>query len=78
MRKLHILFQGYSLFPPIAFVFMGNFLSTKYGSSHGTQLRTHLRALGEMLAGFPELLQHSRFIFVPGPTDPACANVLPR
>lgn len=78
MRKLQTLFQGYSSYPPIAFVFMGTFLSTKYGSAQVVQLKSHFKALGDMIATFPNLVQHSKFIFVPGPTDPACANILPR
>ncbi|KAF4516854.1 hypothetical protein B566_EDAN006249 [Ephemera danica] len=78
MKKLQRLFQGYNNFPPIAFIFMGAFLSTKYGSTRIGQLKLQFKALGDMLAPFTNLMRESRFIFVPGPTDPACANVLPR
>ena len=32
MERLNKLFAGYSAMPPSCFVFMGNFLSTPYGS----------------------------------------------
>ncbi len=34
--------------------------------------------LASILLQYPKLVQHSKFIFVPGPLDPGAANVLPR
>ena len=41
-------------------------------------LEERFRALGEMIAEFPEICESSRFVFVPGPTDPGSANIFPR
>ena len=78
LQKLNSMFAGYSDSPPTAFVFMGNFLSAPYGASKNQKLRTCLKALGDVLAGYPELLDKSQFCFVPGPQDPGPGNVLPR
>jgi len=73
-----MLFEGFSTYPPIAFIFMGSFLSTKPGSSQAEQLKFHLRSLADLIVSFPNLLRYSKFVFVPGATDPACPNILPR
>jgi DNA polymerase epsilon subunit 2 len=78
MRKLQTLFDGFSTYPPIAFIFMGNFLSTKPGAAQAEQLKVHLKSLGDLISSFPNLLQYSKFVFVPGLSDPACPNILPR
>ncbi|KAJ4426622.1 hypothetical protein ANN_26420, partial [Periplaneta americana] len=78
MEKLRVLFAGYTDFPPIAFVFMGNFLSAQQGSSHVTVLKNGFKALAQLIVQFPELVERSRFIFIPGPFDPPSANILPR
>ncbi|XP_069698977.1 DNA polymerase epsilon subunit 2 [Periplaneta americana] len=78
MEKLRVLFAGYTDFPPIAFVFMGNFLSAQQGSSHVSVLKNGFKALAQLIVQFPELVERSRFIFIPGPFDPPSANILPR
>ncbi|CAB4060017.1 POLE2 [Lepeophtheirus salmonis] len=77
--KLHQLFTGYSSMPPICFVFMGNFLSAPYATSEVPNvLKEHFRVLGETIAEYPDLVENSRFVFVPGPTDPGLPNIFPR
>ena len=41
-------------------------------------LEERFRALGEMIAEYPDIAESSRFVFVPGPTDPGSANIFPR
>ena len=41
-------------------------------------LEERFRALGEMIAEYPEVAESSRFVFVPGPADPGSANIFPR
>ncbi|KAG8228620.1 hypothetical protein J437_LFUL009325 [Ladona fulva] len=77
-QKLKILFRGYSQFPPIAFVFMGNFLSTQHGSTYAHTLKNCLKDLADTILEYPPIVENSKFIFVPGPLDPASANILPR
>lgn len=78
MDKLRVLFEGYSQMDPtpIAFVFMGNFHSEPYGTSHFKVLKDSFDALADLIAEFT--LPQSSFIFVPGPQDPGAGNILPR
>lgn len=78
MEKLRIMFDGYLSCPPIAFVFMGDFLSGQFGASHCTELRLKFKRLGELLVQYPLLLEKCHFIFIPGPNDPAGPRILPR
>lgn len=78
MDKLKILFSGYNDFPPIAIVFLGEFLSCPYGFEHGIQLKAALSHLGDIIYQFSTLRNVCKFIFVPGRGDPAAANILPR
>ncbi|KAG0725487.1 DNA polymerase epsilon subunit 2 [Chionoecetes opilio] len=63
MDKLRVLFTGYANFPPTAFILCGNFFSKRQESKQ---------------VGFPELMAHSKFIFVPGPTDLGPSGIFPR
>ncbi|XP_049881287.1 DNA polymerase epsilon subunit 2 [Pectinophora gossypiella] len=78
MEKLKTLFNGYNDFPPIAMVFMGEFLSCPYGYEHSTQLKIALTNLADVILPFTKLREVCKFIFVPGRGDPAAANILPR
>eukprot|EP00899_Mesostigma_viride_P008067 jgi/Mesvir1/17261/Mv07669-RA.1 len=86
MAKLQVLFEGFQGVPavPSLFVFMGNFMRQQgyrvQGISHeaAIRLRFHLQQLAEMLARFPRLCESSRFLFIPGPCDPAPVSALPQ
>ncbi|XP_011550188.3 DNA polymerase epsilon subunit 2 [Plutella xylostella] len=78
MSNLKTLFTGYNEFPPIAIVFMGEFLSCPYGFEHSTQLKSSLTSLGELIHQFTNLRESCKFIFVPGRSDPSAPNILPR
>lgn len=78
MEKLKILMSGYNEFPPIAIIFMGEFLSCPYGAEHSTQLKAALNNLADVILLFPKLREVCKFIFVPGRGDPNAANILPR
>lgn len=78
MEKLKALFSGFNDFPPIAIIFLGDFLSCPYGSEHSIQLKAALLNLADILYQFANLREVCKFIFVPGRGDPAAANILPR
>ena len=78
MDKLATLFTGYSDAPPTAFVLMGNFSSTPYGSFRDQKLKDTFKDLRDLILEFPSLVEHSQFLFVPGPLDPGPGNILPR
>lgn len=78
MDKLKTLFAGYNDYPPIAMVFIGEFLSCPYGFEHSIQLKSVLSNLANLISQYTSLRNHCKFIFVPGQSDPPAANVLPR
>ncbi|KAG8201544.1 hypothetical protein JTE90_011219 [Oedothorax gibbosus] len=78
MQKLHVLFAGYSMMPPTAFVLIGNFLSLPIVGSHSKTFEECISNLGTLISEFPTLMEKSQFIFVPGPNDPGLPHILPR
>jgi len=80
LKKLHRLFEGFEPIQPTLFVLIGNFLSKPFG--HGLddvkRMRKAFDDLSDILIQFPRLVKESYFVFVPGPSDPGSANVLPR
>lgn len=80
LDRLKRLFAGYSAMPPTAFVMMGNFLQSPPGSTtaYCNKLIEHFKILAEMISEHPALLENSKFLFVPGPSDPGSANIFPR
>ncbi|KAJ2772236.1 DNA-directed DNA polymerase epsilon, subunit B [Coemansia nantahalensis] len=81
MDALQTLFEGFShAAPPIAFVLAGDFASRPFvaGSGDTAQYRDNMAALGQLIAGFPEIARRSHFVFVPGGNDPWGQGALPR
>ncbi|CAH0598362.1 unnamed protein product [Chrysodeixis includens] len=78
MDNLKKLFAGFDDYPPIAIVFIGEFLSCPYTFKFHMHLKNGLNSLADMICQFKKLREKCKFIFVPGKTDPAAANVLPR
>ncbi|KAG8902425.1 DNA-directed DNA polymerase epsilon, subunit B [Tulasnella sp. 403] len=80
LRKI---LDGYvaSDFIPLVFIFCGNFTSKDVGQGSGIDLiryQDNLDALGDLLASYPRIANHSHFVFVPGPLDPWGSATLPR
>ncbi|KAJ1953450.1 DNA-directed DNA polymerase epsilon, subunit B, partial [Linderina pennispora] len=81
MEALHALFEGFSQdVPPIAFILTGDFCSKPFvpGSGETAQYRDNLSALGQLIAGFPNIARQSHFVFVPGANDPWGQGALPK
>lgn len=78
MDSLKKLFAGFDDYPPIAIVFMGEFLSYTYTYLHKQEFQIALNDLADLICQFKNLQEKCKFIFVPGKTDPAAADVLPR
>ncbi|KAJ2815920.1 DNA-directed DNA polymerase epsilon, subunit B, partial [Coemansia erecta] len=81
MDALHTLLDGFShSTPPIAFVFIGDFSSRPFVSGAGetAQYRDNMAALGQLIAGFPDIARKSHFVFVPGSNDPWGPGALPK
>lgn len=64
--------------PPIAFIFMGSFLSNSYGSEVMDLLKKLFKKLADLVLQFPSLSENSRFVFIPSLTDPCTPHVIPR
>lgn len=78
MDSLKKLFAGFEDYPPIAIVLLGEFLSCPYTYKFHMHLKNGLNSLADMICQYKKLREKCKFIFVPGKTDPAAANVLPR
>ncbi|KAK4052790.1 DNA-directed DNA polymerase epsilon, subunit B [Microbotryomycetes sp. JL201] len=65
---------------PTLFVLCGNFRSRPflYDGEATREYQDLFAKLANLLASFPSLINHSRFLLVPGPTDPWSSNLLPR
>ncbi|KAI9366064.1 DNA polymerase alpha/epsilon subunit B-domain-containing protein [Zopfochytrium polystomum] len=81
MRKLRLLFEGYSASVcPLAFVLIGNFSSKPflYNTANTEAFIESFAALANLINEFPDLNAKSKFIFVPGPADPLAGDLLPQ
>lgn len=77
-EKLEKMFDGFNPEPPVAFVFIGNFLSTSYGSESLPMMKKLFKQLAELIVKFTNLSKISHFIFVPGSNDPAIPCIVPK
>uniref|UniRef100_A0A914W0T5 DNA polymerase epsilon subunit n=1 Tax=Plectus sambesii TaxID=2011161 RepID=A0A914W0T5_9BILA len=78
LSALHHLFTGFAANPPICFVLAGNFCSKPHGDEHDRLLKEGFRRLTQLFLEHPDLVNRSRFVFMPGLQDPALTNILPR
>ncbi|TPX59514.1 DNA-directed DNA polymerase [Powellomyces hirtus] len=83
VMKLRQLFDGFSseaAIRPLAFIFIGSFISTPYifDGASAAAYRDCWNTLADLLSDFHDLAQNCHFIFIPGPNDPWNANILPR
>jgi len=78
VEKLRILFSGYAESPPVLFILMGNFLSEPHGVQSAIVLKDCFKTLADLISEFPALMQSSKFVIIPGPSDPGFVNILPR
>ncbi|XP_055615918.1 DNA polymerase epsilon subunit 2 [Toxorhynchites rutilus septentrionalis] len=76
MGKLEQLLQGFNEAAPIAIVLMGPFASRTNENIYS--LKSHFRALGEILSICDNLKTKSDVVLVPSSDDPAAGSILPR
>jgi DNA polymerase epsilon subunit 2 len=67
-EKLKFVLSGANSAPPFALILMGNFTSPANASSLCTYIECFER-LADSLLLHPQLLQNTRIVFIPGPTD---------
>jgi DNA polymerase epsilon subunit 2 len=81
-EKIKTVFDGFDRVGtvPQLFMFLGNFTSRPFGQGKddGAHFKRYFDELGDLIKAYPAFLKGSRFVFVPGPTDPGAGNVLPR
>ncbi|KAF7266756.1 hypothetical protein GWI33_019933 [Rhynchophorus ferrugineus] len=78
-EKLEKLFEQMESFvPPVAFVFMGNFLCESHGCEMMSILKKLFKRLAEIIVKYSVISNVSHFVFVPGSTDPCTPHILPR
>ncbi|KAF2069294.1 hypothetical protein CYY_009385 [Polysphondylium violaceum] len=79
LEKLDYVLESYNEDPPFAIVLMGNF--TEHPLSNGSQynLKSYFDNLASIITKHSNF-SNTRFIFVPGPTDPigSLINILPK
>lgn len=73
-----MLFDGIKSCPPIAFIFIGNFMEELHGLEKMNNLRELFKQLGELIASYPTITTNSEFVFLPGLSDPAIPHILPK
>lgn len=78
LRKFRTMLEGYSEYPPIAFVLCGHFLSFPVNISSGQELKEGFKALADIIMLYPDIQQVSKFIFVPALNDIGSPKILPR
>ncbi|OAD62827.1 DNA polymerase epsilon subunit 2 [Eufriesea mexicana] len=78
LHKFRTMLEGYSEYPPIAFVLCGHFLSFPVNISSGQKLEEGLKALADIIMLYPDIQQVSKFIFVPALNDIGSPKILPR
>ncbi|CAN6475941.1 unnamed protein product [Victoria cruziana] len=82
LEKLAAVFDGYENVEvvPSLFVLMGNFCSRPCNLAFHSfsSLRLQFGKLGEMIKAHPRLMEGSRFLFIPGPSDAGPSTALPR
>lgn len=81
LQKLRELFSNYDDQPPAMFILMGNFSSCQSALANNVkQLKESFEKLAAMVVDFPSIARSSRFVFLPGPTDPGgeVVNILPK
>ncbi|KAK9732461.1 hypothetical protein RND81_04G002100 [Saponaria officinalis] len=80
--KLNEVLEGYEAVEvvPSLFILMGSFCSSPCNLSFHSfaSLRLQFGKLGKMIAQYPRLKEHSRFLLIPSPDDAGPSSVLPR
>ncbi|XP_076749484.1 DNA polymerase epsilon subunit 2 [Xylocopa sonorina] len=78
LRKFKVMLEGYSEYPPIAFVLCGHFLSSPTNISSAQKLKEGFKSLANIITQYPEIKENSKFIFVPASDDIGAPKILPR
>jgi DNA polymerase epsilon subunit 2 len=82
LRALRVLFSGYASIPtpPLLFVLMGNFTSRplSIGADAVAVMSGLFGKLGDIICDYPELVERSQFVILPGPQDLTAGSALPR
>ncbi|XP_017796798.1 PREDICTED: DNA polymerase epsilon subunit 2 [Habropoda laboriosa] len=78
LHKFKTMLEGYSEYPPIAFVLCGRFLSFPTNISSTQKLKEGLKDLTDIIMQYSNIKETSKFIFVPASDDVGAPKILPR
>ncbi|XP_066589417.1 DNA polymerase epsilon subunit 2 [Prorops nasuta] len=78
LSKFKTMLDGYSDFPPVAFVICGNFLSFPLSVTSVSKAKEGFKKLADIIMQYTNIYSSSKFIFVPGPYDLGSPKILPR
>lgn len=78
LQKFKKLLEGYMLYPPIAFVLCGHFLSFPPNATSAQALIMGFKNLVDIIAEYTNIKKSSKFVFVPGPQDLGSPKILPK
>lgn len=78
LDKFKTILEGYTDYPPVAFVLCGNFLSFPTNITSAQALITGFKCLADLIARYTNLKESSKFVFVPGPQDIGSPKILPK
>ncbi|XP_054011189.1 DNA polymerase epsilon subunit 2 [Hylaeus anthracinus] len=78
LHKFRTMLEGYSEYPPIAFVLCGHFLSFPANITSIQKLKDGFKELADLILQYPAIKESSKFIFVPALEDVGAPKILPR
>ncbi|XP_011155477.1 DNA polymerase epsilon subunit 2 [Solenopsis invicta] len=78
LQKFKTILEGYMDYPPIAFVLCGHFLSFSTNTTSVQALLTGFKNLIDIIAQYTNVIESSKFVFVPGPHDLGSPKILPK
>lgn len=76
LNMLDKLFQGYSEYTNLMFIFIGNFSSQKVPDAYKYQKM--FENFSEILQKYQKLKDTAMWVFIPGPNDPGLGDFMPR
>jgi len=78
LQKFKTVLEGYTDYPPVAFVLCGHFLSSPTNAASAQVLANGFKNLADIIARYASLKESSRFVFVPGPQDLGSPKIFPK
>lgn len=78
LNKFKLILDGFADYPPIAIVICGQFLTVTINSTNISKLEDGFRTMADLIVEYPNILETTKFIFVPGSGDIGGFKIFPR